>query len=88
VCDNLSDKEILSTLHREGFEISQDTLRKLRQRLGLRRRTDNPEAQRLQEDQIREILQQEIQDSSIKGYRRGLLHTHLRQKGYLFPRYA
>lgn len=86
VCDNLSDKEILLTLHREGFQISQDTLRKLRQKLGLRRRTDNPEAQRLQEDQMREILQQEIQDGSIEGYGRGLLHTHLRQKGYLFPR--
>ena len=28
VCDNLSDREILLMLHREGFQISQDTLRK------------------------------------------------------------
>lgn len=25
ICDNLSDREILLTLHREGFQISQDT---------------------------------------------------------------
>ena len=86
VCDNLSDREILLMLHREGFQISQDTLRKLRQQLGLRRRTDGPEAQRLQENQITEILRQEIQDGSIEGYGRALLHTHLRQKGYIFPR--
>lgn len=86
ICDNLSDREILLTLHREGFQISLDTLRKLRQQLGLRRRTDDPEAQRIQENQIIEVLRQEIQDGSIEGYGRGLLYTHLRQKGYVFPR--
>lgn len=86
VYDNLSDREILPMLHREGFQISQDTLRKLRQQLGLRRRTDGPEAQRLQEYQIREVLQQEIQDGNIEGYGRGLLHTYLRQRGHVFPR--
>lgn len=27
ICDNLSDKEIRLTLHREGFPISQDALK-------------------------------------------------------------
>jgi arginine repressor len=44
VRDNLSDAEILPTLHREGFQIAQDTMKKLRQHLGLRRRTDGYEA--------------------------------------------
>jgi arginine repressor len=86
VYDNLSDQEILPTLHREGFQIAGITLKRLRQQLGLRRRTDDPEAQRIQENQILEVLRQEIQDGSIEGYGRGLLHTHLRQKGYVFPR--
>jgi hypothetical protein len=86
VCDNLSDREILPTLHNKGFQISQHTLKRLRQQLGLRRRTDGPDAQRIQENQITEVLRQEIEDSSIEGYRRGLLYTHLRQKGYIFPR--
>jgi arginine repressor len=86
VYDNLSDGEILLTLHREGFQISQQTLKRLRQQFSLRRRTDGVEAQRIQENQIIEVLRQEIQDGSIKGYGRGLLYTHLRQKGYVFPR--
>lgn len=86
VFDNYSDTELLPILQREGFQISHDVLKKLRQKLGLRRRTDGPEAQRIQENQITEVLRQEIQDGSIEGYGRGLLHTHLRQKGYVFPR--
>jgi hypothetical protein len=86
VFDNYSDAEILLTLHREGFKVSNDTLKNLRQQLGLRRRTDDPEAQRIQEDHITEVLRQEIQDGSIEGYGKGLLYTYLRQKGYVFPR--
>lgn len=86
IYDNYSDSEALSKLHKEGFQISQKALKTIRQQLGLRRRTDDPEAQRIQEDQITKVLRQEIQDGSIEGYGRGLLHTHLRQKGYVFPR--
>ena len=50
VYDNLSDQEILPMLHREGYQISSITLRRLRQQLGLRLRTDNPKAQRIQEN--------------------------------------
>lgn len=86
VRDSLSDIKILPTLDCEDFQISVITLTRLRQQLGLRVRTDTPEAQRIQEDQTREVLQQEIQDGNIEGYGRGLLLTHLRQKGYIFPR--
>lgn len=86
VRDSLSDIKILPTLDCEDFQISVITLTRLRQQLGLRARTDTPEAQRIQEDQTREVLQQEIQDGNIEGYGRGLLLTHLRQKGYIFPR--
>ncbi|KAJ5900321.1 uncharacterized protein N7473_004391 [Penicillium subrubescens] len=85
VCDNLSDKEILPILHHEGFKIAPITLKRLRQQLGLRLRTDDPEARALQAQQIREVVQQEIYDGKIEGFGRGLLHTYLRQKGYVFP---
>ncbi|KAF3392417.1 hypothetical protein F1880_008931 [Penicillium rolfsii] len=86
VCDNLSDKEILPILRHEGFKIASITLKRLRQQLGLRLRTNDPGARALQEKQMREVLQQEIQDGKIEGYGRGLLHTYLRQKGHVFPR--
>jgi hypothetical protein len=85
VCDNLSDKEILPILHHEGFKIAPVTLKRLRQQLGLRLRTDDPEARALQAQQIREVVQQEIHDGKIEGFGRGLLHTYLRQKRHIFP---
>ncbi|KAH8695639.1 hypothetical protein BGW36DRAFT_345036 [Talaromyces proteolyticus] len=81
----ISDAELLPSLHREGFQIFHDVLKKLWQKLGLRRRTDSPETQRIQDNQITGVLRQEIQDGSVEGYGRGLLYTHLRQKGYIFP---
>lgn len=84
--DNYSDKEILPTLHREGFKIAHVTLKRLRQQLGLRLRTDDPEACSIQNLHIQRVLQQEISDGHIEGYGRRLLHTHLRQKGHIFPR--
>lgn len=85
VCDNLSDKEILPILHHEGFKVASITLKRLRQQLGLRLRTNDPRARALQEQQIKEVVQQEIQDGKIEGFGRGLLHTYLRQKGHVFP---
>jgi arginine repressor len=86
VYDNLTDKEILPILHHEGFKIAHVTLKRLRQQLGLRLRTDDPDARALQEQQIQGVLQQEIQDGKIEGYGRGLLYTYLRQQGHVFPR--
>jgi hypothetical protein len=71
VYDNLTDKEILPILHHEGFKIAYITLKRLRQQLGLRLHTDDPDARALQEQQIRGVLQQEIQDEKIEGYGRG-----------------
>ncbi|KAJ5460980.1 uncharacterized protein N7458_002532 [Penicillium daleae] len=46
VRDNYSDKEILPILQREGFKIAHITLKRPRQQLSLRLRTDDPEARR------------------------------------------
>jgi hypothetical protein len=70
VCDNLSDKEILPILHHEGFKIDPVTLKRLRQQLSLRLRTEAPEARALQAQQIREVVQQEIHDGKIEGFGR------------------
>ncbi|KAJ5652979.1 hypothetical protein N7507_010405, partial [Penicillium longicatenatum] len=86
VYENYSDPEILQRLHSEGFQISSITFKRLRQQLDLRLRTDNPEAQCIQDNQIAEVLRQEIQGGSIESYGRCLLHTHPREKCHIFPR--
>lgn len=51
--DNLSDTEILLTLHCDGFQIAYITLERLQQQLGLRLHTDNPKARGIQEQQMK-----------------------------------
>lgn len=88
VRDGFSDKEIVEILRREeGYShISQSKVSKTRRKLGLRLRTDDPQARREQEAQIEEVIRQEIQQREIEGYGRRLLHSHLRAKGHVFPR--
>ncbi|KAJ5773947.1 hypothetical protein N7457_008843 [Penicillium paradoxum] len=81
----LSDKQILPILHKEGFAISDRTLRKRRKQLGICRRTDDLEAQSEQFQQIKELIADEINMGDIEGYGRTYLHQHLRRRGYLFP---
>jgi hypothetical protein len=60
--------------------------KKRRQQLRLPRRTDDPEALRIQEAHMQLAIRQEIHNGKIEGYSRGLLHTHIRQMGHLLPR--
>jgi arginine repressor len=90
VRDGLSDKEIVTVLRREeGFsQISQSKVSKTRRKLGLRLRTDDPQARMEQEAEIEEVIRREIEQGEIEGYGRRLLHSHLRAKGHVFPRYV
>lgn len=88
VFDCQTDEKILRVLHREGFQLSLITLRRLRLQLGLRLRTDDPEARSIQAQEIANIIREEIQHGAIEGFGRGLLYTYLRDRRHLFPRYA
>lgn len=54
--DSLSDQQILPLLSREGYPISGRTLRRIRMKLGLRRRTDDPKEQERQAGELRQII--------------------------------
>lgn len=84
----LSDRQIMTTLQAEGFNISTSTLKRLRLRLGIRRRTNSKEDQEAQLQLINRILQEEIEIGDIEDYGRVLLHQHLRRHGYMFSRYV
>ncbi|CAG8199981.1 unnamed protein product [Penicillium salamii] len=82
----LSDQEIITVLHDEGYEVSQRTLRRLRHQLGIRLRLDSPAQQQAQVQEILDALTEELDKGTIEGYGKELLHNHFRSKGYVFAR--
>lgn len=82
----LSDKEIMPILLSRGYPISTTTLQRLRRKLGLQRRTDDPLEQQRQTHEIYRVLTRELQSGAIDGFGRTLIYRHLRRAGYLFPR--
>lgn len=82
----LSDQEIVAVLHDEGHDVSKRTLRRLRQKLGIRLRLDSPAQQQAQVQEILDALTEEMDKGTIEGYGKELLHNHFRSKGYVFAR--
>lgn len=87
ICEgNLSPKEILEVLARDGTPISNDSLKQIRRRLGIRLRIDDKDEQRQQKDEILEVLEEEQGFGLIEGYGRGHLYAHLRRHGHIYAR--
>jgi len=82
----LEDSDLLEVLQSEGFQINSRTLRRVRMELGLVRRTDDPDQQKIQDQIALEGLVQEVNAGTIEGYGRELLHRHMRRAGYIVPR--
>lgn len=82
----LEERELLQVLQSEGFEISSRTLRRIRTRLGLVRRTNDPVQRQMQEDEALKYLREESKKGTIKGYGRGLLTSHMRGQGIIIAR--
>ncbi|KAJ5143195.1 uncharacterized protein N7515_001982 [Penicillium bovifimosum] len=82
----LSDQEIITVLHDEGYAVSLRTLRRLRSRLGIRLRLDTPAQQQAQVQEILNALTEELDKGTIEGYGKELLHNHFRSKGHVFAR--
>jgi hypothetical protein len=82
----LEDKDLLSALQNEGYNIGKYTLVRLRFELGLRRRIRGVEQQRLANELVQRLVTQELQKGVIDGYGRGYLYTHFRQQGHIIGR--
>ncbi|KAJ6168287.1 hypothetical protein N7497_001130 [Penicillium chrysogenum] len=76
----LTDQEIVTVLHDEGYDVSARTLRRLRHQLGIRLRLDSPTQQQAQLQEILDALTEEMDKGTIEGYGKELLHNHFRSK--------
>ena len=79
----LEDKDMLRVLQAEDFDIDDRTLKRLRVQLGLRRRTMKAQQQT---DEIIRKIQEELEQGTIEGYGKELLHRHFRSKGLIVAR--
>jgi hypothetical protein len=82
----LEEKDLHHVLKCEGFDITPQTLKYLRHRLGLFRRTINPVIAQQQVEAVIEELQKELEKGQIEGYGRRLLHRHFRNHGFMIGR--
>lgn len=69
---SLSSNDVLRVLHKQGSTISERTLRRIRKRLGISLRCDDPDVHDSQIDEIREILLVEDAIREIEGFGRRL----------------
>ena len=83
---SLSDQQILPILQTEGYKISNRTIRRLRNQLGIHRRVVSAEGKADRAVEIQQVIESEINIGEIEGFGKNLLHNHLRRHGYLFPR--
>ena len=72
----LKDDEILEVLSHEGYQTSRWGLIRVRKELGLSRRSTGSNREE-EEQQLKEIVQMELDKGTIQGYGRGYLYTHL-----------
>jgi transposase len=81
----LKDKEMVFILKQEGFQIEQRRLARIRADLGLYKRVQGCSA--IEEDErVYNILQQELNHSTINRYGKSFLYTAIRRKGYIASR--
>jgi hypothetical protein len=80
-----TDKEMMYILKKEGYRISEWSLRNIRKKLGLNRRVsrfNREEADR----RLREVVQEELDNGLIEGYGRGYLYHHFRNQMHIVSR--
>lgn len=83
---SLSSDGVLRVLHKQGYTMSERTLRRIRKRLGISLRCTDPDVRERQIDEIREILLVEDAIGEIEGFGRRLQYLFLRSQGAFFPR--
>ncbi len=81
----LEDEEMALLLRDEHGEISGRTLRRIRIRMGLRRRVLTTDRE-TSDAAMRQVLQVELDSGQIDGYGRTLLHAYFRHRGFMIGR--
>ena len=84
--EGFNDDEILHCLQVDGHRIEKTALERIRRSQGLWRRLSVFERDQ-QEDQLRAIIQTELDEGEIEGYGRRLLHCHFKTAGVMTTRY-
>ncbi|KAL3428760.1 hypothetical protein BDV09DRAFT_203923 [Aspergillus tetrazonus] len=82
----LEEKELLKVLQLEGFKIEASTLKYVRHKLGLLRRTTNSMASQAQVEAVLSKLRTELKNGQIEGYGKTFLHQHFRSQGLFMAR--
>ncbi|KAL6229002.1 hypothetical protein BDW75DRAFT_117457 [Aspergillus navahoensis] len=82
----LEEKELLKVLHLDGFKIEASTLKYLRHKLGLFRRTTNSMASQAQVEAVLSKLRTELKNGQLEGYGKTFLHQHFRSQGLFMAR--
>ena len=85
IAQGFSDSEIFHVLKSEGFEVGARALARIRREQNLYRRL-TPYERLQQEEELRTIIQTELDKGEIEGYGRRLLYTYFRTSGVLAPR--
>ena len=80
-----SDSKKIHVLKSEGFEIGARSLARIWRELNLYRRL-TPDERLQQEEELRTIVQTELDKGEIEGYGRRRLYTYFRTSGVLAPR--
>ncbi|KAJ5110306.1 hypothetical protein N7532_002951 [Penicillium argentinense] len=80
----LNSDEVLQVLAKKGKAISSRTLRRIRKRVGIRIRCDEPAERARQVDELREILIVEDVVRDIEGFGRRIQYVFLRSQGAFF----
>ncbi|KAL4972835.1 hypothetical protein BDW66DRAFT_162600 [Aspergillus desertorum] len=82
----LEEKELLKVLQLDGYKIEASTLKYLRHKLGLFRRTTNSMASQAHVETVLSRLRAELKNGQIEGYGKTFLHQHFRSQGLFMAR--
>ncbi|OOQ87414.1 hypothetical protein PEBR_17384 [Penicillium brasilianum] len=80
----LSPKESLKARQKEGFQVSEPTLKHLRKQLGIQLRTDCPLQQQQQRHGLEVLLTDELGIADAEGYGHQVLYHHHRRHDFHF----
>ena len=82
----LTDKEMTIALKDEGFQVNQRAIQRIRLRMGIHR-SFSAHTYAEMDDELRHIVQTELNSGSIDGFGREMLYTHFRSKMHIISRY-
>jgi hypothetical protein len=80
-----NDVVMLHILHSRGFKTAECSLYRLRRSMGLKRRVSVFQREE-SDDELRRVVEEELDNGQIEAYGRTLLDSHFRSHGFNFAR--